>query len=173
MTTCVWFTCERDYHKLAQSVARVRQLDPSARCVAIIDEHDTPPEGIVHYRRSFDRGVHLNTVGSVFGVAAVLYEFDGDLVVKLDSDMIVERAFWLEGPTLFQRANGFYVGAYAIPPRVLAGVWRSIASTPNTGPHEAIAICFRAAAIMHGFEIPFRHEHLPAGRLLPEDFTCI
>jgi len=173
MTTCVWFTCERDYHKLAQSVARVRQLDPSAHCVAVIDEHDTPPEGIVHRRRTFDRGVHLNTVGSVFGVAGALSEFDGDMVVKLDSDMLVERAFWLEGPTLFQRANGFYVGAYALPPRVLAGVWRGITKAMHTGPHEAIAICSRATSIMHGFDMPFRHEFLPTGQLLPEDFTCI
>lgn len=173
MTTCVWFTCGRDYPKLARSVERVRQLDPEACCVAVIDEHDTPPEGIPYLRRSFDRGVHLNTEESVRGVASALCEFDGDLVVKLDSDMLLERAFWLDGPTLFQRSNGFYVGAYALPPRVLAGVWRGIASAMHTGPHEAIAICFRAAAIMHGLEMPFRHEFLPAGQLLPEDFICI
>ena len=145
---------------LAFSVALVNGVDTTATLIA------------AKIRTAFNASAALVAVYTV-GVAGALSEFDGDMVVKLDSDMLVGRAFWLEGPTLFQRANGFYVGAYAIPPRVLAGVWRSIANTPNTGPHEAIAICFRAAAIMHGFEIPFRHEHLPAGRLLPEDFTCI
>lgn len=173
MTTCVWFSCPRDYPKLYRSLARVRLLDPEACCVVVINETDEPPEGVEFLRREFDRGVHLNIESAVRGVARTLSQFAGDMVVKLDSDMIPARAFWLDGPTVFQRANGFYVGTYALPPRVLAVVQRCIEDTPKPGPHEAIAICFRAVVLLHGFEIPFTHHRLPQGQTLPPEITCL
>jgi hypothetical protein len=173
MTTCVWFSCVRDYPKLYQSLARVRLLDPEARCVVVIDGTDEAPEGVEFLRREFDRGVHLSTESSVRGVTRTLSQFAGDMVVKLDSDMLPARAFWLGGPTVFQRANGSYVGTYALPPRVLTAVQRCITNTPNPGPHEAIAICFRAVTLLHGFEIPFTHHRLPQGQTLPPEITCL
>lgn len=176
MTTCVWFTCPRDYHKLSESVARVRLLDPDARCVAVVEPHDTPPEGIEHLEcivRAFGRGSHLDGPDAVRGVARTLAQFDGDLVVKLDSDMIVARAFWHDGPALFQRANGSYVGLYALPPCALDPVARCIDDTPHPGPHEAIAVCFRAVVAMHTLRITFTHHRLPAGVFLPDIVRCI
>lgn len=173
MTTCVWFSFPRDYPKLYQSLARVRLLDPEACCVVVIDGTDDPPEGVEFLRREFDRGVHLSTEDSVRGVSRTLSQFTGDMVVKLDSDMIPARAFWLDGPTVFQRSNGSYVGTYALPPRVLAVVQQCIADTQKPGPHEAIAICFRAVVLLHGFEIPFTHHRLPQGQILPPEITCI
>jgi hypothetical protein len=173
MTTCVWFTFPRDYEKLSESVARVRLLDPDALCLAVIPQEVDPPTGIDYVRRSFDRGSHLNGEAAIRGVARTLAQVTGDLVVKLDSDMIPARAYWLDGPTVFQRWNGSFVGTYALPPRVFDVVNRCIERVQNPGTEEASAICFRAIVALNAFELPYVHYRLGRENMLPPEIHCI
>jgi hypothetical protein len=169
-TAIVWFSYPPDYAKLALSVARCRQLDPLARLFAVIEsEHKAPKiEGVEVMIRDFSRGTHLDGREAVHGVAKTLAGIDAELIVKIDSDMVPSRAFWKDGPAVFQRANNFHVGLYALPSSVLKIVLRCLRDQPNPGPHEAIAICNRAVVAMHALGIPFGHHRLPAGEFFPE-----
>lgn len=170
MTAAVWFSHPPDYGKLALSVARVRELDPSARLIVCIESsHDEPAiDGVEVIRRDFSRGFHLDGAEAVHGVAQTLASIDADLIVKIDSDMIPRRAFWLTGPTVFQRFNNFYVGLYAIPRHILQIVARCLQDQPNPGPHEAIAIAGRAVTASHARGEPINHIRLPQGVFIPE-----
>lgn len=162
MTTVVWFSFPRDYGKLARSVASVRRHDPAARVVLAIPEGDEAPDvpGEIH-RTAFHRGQHLNGPECVAGVAKTLGSQAGELVVKLDSDMEVVEPFWLDGPAVFRRCPGPYVGAYALPARVLRRVWESMEAVPHEGGHEALAICRRALAVDGSVRVLEAHGVLP------------
>lgn len=173
MTAVVWFSHPPDYGKLALSVVRVRELDPLARLhVCIESSHDAPAlEGIEVIRRDFNRGTHLDGAEAVHGVAQTLASIESDIVVKIDSDMILKRPFWLAGPTVWQRWNNFYVGLYALPRHILRIVVKCLEGQPSPGPHEAIAIAGRAvtASIARGEQI--NHIRMPHGVFIPEILT--
>ena len=145
-TACVWFSCPRDYGKLRQSVARVAQLDPSARLVVVVSHGDDHPviEGVEVVWTGFDRGRHLTGQECVVGVAETLAAVEAEMVVKLDSDMILGEAFWKDGPTFFLRRNASFLGLYAVERSALAAVAATIRHLPMTGVNEANTIGERA-----------------------------
>lgn len=173
MTAIVWFSHPPDYAKLSASVARVRELDPAAGLIVVIESHHEAPtlDGVEIIRRDFSRGFHLDGVEAVHGVAQTLASIDAEMIVKIDSDMVPKAAFWLDGPTVFQRWNNFYVGLYALPSRVLRIVLRCLMDQPNPGNHEAIAICSRAVVACHALGIPINHHRLSKGEFIPEILT--
>lgn len=173
MTALVWFSYPPDFDKLALSIQRCRKLDQTARLVVVLESHHAEPtiDGLEIVRRDFDRGFHLNGINAVHGVAQALAGIDADLVVKIDSDMMPNRAFWLEGPTVFQRFNNFYVGLYALPRHILKIVCRCLEDQPNPGTHEAIAIAGRAVTASHARGEKINHIRLPQGQFTPQVLT--
>lgn len=172
-TALVWFSYPPDYAKLALSVARCRELDPAAGCFVVIESHHEAPDidGVEVIRRDFSRGFHLDGQAAVHGVAQTLASIAADMVVKIDSDMIPRRAFWQDGPTVFQRFNNFYVGLYALPSHILRIVARCLEDQPNPGPHEAIAIAGRAVTASHARGEKINHHRLPMGEFIPDILT--
>lgn len=143
MIAFVWFTCPKDYCFCAQSVASVREIEPSGRFFAIISDGDPDPqiEGVEVWHRTFDRGFHLNGEKATIGVASVLAEVAGtgaSLVVKVDSDMRIAEPFWRDGGCVHKRQNETYMGLYAIPSLTAARLPELIQSRPRH--HEGIAM---------------------------------
>jgi len=173
MTALVWFSHPPDFAKLALSVARCRELDPSARCIVVIESHHDSPsiDGVEIIRADFARGFHLDGREAVHGVARTLASIDADLIVKIDSDMILSRAFWHDGPTVFQRFNNFYVGLYALPKHILQIIVRCLEDQPNPGPHEAMAIAGRAVTASHARGEKINHHRTPQGVFFPDIIT--
>jgi hypothetical protein len=172
MNALVWFSHPPDYAKLAESVEHCRKLDPSARRIVVIESaHESPDVDAEIITRDFSRGFHLNGEEAVRGVAATLAEIDGDLIIKIDSDMMPSRAFWLHGATVFQRFNNSFVGLYALPKVAFPIIRHCIAEQPKPGHHEAQAIASRGLIICRTLSIPINLTRTPEGVYFPEVLT--
>jgi hypothetical protein len=172
MNALVWFSHPPDYAKLAESIEHCRKLDPSARRIVVIESaHERPEVDAEIITRDFSRGFHLNGEEAVRGVAATLAEIDADLVVKIDSDMMPSRAFWLDGATVFQRFNNSFVGLYALPRVAFPVICQLIAEQPKPGHHEAQAIASRGLTICRALGIPINLTRTPEGVYFPEILT--
>jgi hypothetical protein len=172
MNALVWFSHPPDYAKLAGSVEHCRKLDPSARRIVVIESaHESPDVDAEIVTRDFSRGRHLDGEEAVRGVAATLAEVDADLVVKIDSDMLPSRAFWLDGATVFQRFNNSFVGLYALPKVAFPIIRQCIAEQPKPGHHEAQAIASRGLIICRTLSIPINLTRTPEGVYFPEVLT--
>ena len=162
MTACVWFSYAPDFPHLRKSVSRVRELDPKVSVVVALHHGEADPgiPGAKIVRTGFDRGVHLDGPEVAQGVAEVLAGEWSDLVVKIDSDMMLKRAFWQDGPRVFRRRNQSFVGLYALPLPVPQQVARTFRTLPDRCHHEAIAICSRAQLLAAANSIPLTTEQL-------------
>ena len=172
MTALVWFSHPPDYAKLAQSMEHCATLDPEARRIVVIEtSHARPEVDAEILTRDFSRGRHLDGEDAVRGVADTLAEIDADLVVKIDSDMLPSRAFWLDGPAVFQRFNNSFVGLYALPKVAFPTICECITEQPKPGHHEAQAIASRGLVICRTLGIPISLTRTPEGVYFPEILT--
>lgn len=172
MNALVWFSHPPDYAKLAESIEHCRKLDQSARRIVVIESaHVRPDVDAEIITRDFSRGRHLDGEEAVRRVAATLAEIDADLIVKIDSDMLPSRAFWLDGPAVFQRFNNSFVGLYALPKVVFPIICQCIAEQPKPGHHEAQAIASRGLIICRSLGIPITLTRTPEGVYFPEVLT--
>lgn len=148
MTAFIWFTCPVHYGMLERSVASVRQHGGDMLLYACISESDPDHgiQGVSTIRRTFDRGWHLDGKAATIGVAETLATIDADLVVKIDSDMILGIPFWRSGPVVFRRCNKSFVGLYALTGQFAASLPQWLATDPPNIHHEANAICRHAAS---------------------------
>jgi len=144
--TAVWFSYPPHYDALAKSFASVKRVCKTAKTALVIRSDDPLPriEFDTIIRDDFPRNQHLTgtiaTHGVIRSLSKVANLSPNGLILKIDSDMILQSAFWGELGRVFRRPNGSIVGLYAIPAKCLPSLADKITPGLFNMPKEAITI---------------------------------
>jgi hypothetical protein len=153
----VWFSHPPHYPALAASAAALQRLCSDAKTALVIRPEDPPPT--THFdiiiRDDFPRNEHLTGTEATHGIIRILAQIaaqnPAEIIVKIDSDMILRAPFWGTTGRVYRRPNGSIVGLYAVPAQVLLTLPEKIVPGLLNMPKEAITI--GRHAIAHGVPV--------------------
>jgi hypothetical protein len=161
----VWFSYPPHYAALAKSVESVMRVCPHAKTAVVLRHEDPPPSHSFNIiiRDDFPRNEHLTGTPATHGIIQVLAQIaatnPSDIILKIDSDMILQSDFWGTTGRVYRRMNGSIVGVYAIPAKVLLSLPAKIVTGLRNMPKEAITI--GRHAIQHGVPVEDIQKNVP------------
>jgi hypothetical protein len=157
----VIFTYGDDAHLLGQTLRALKAITPMRRVFVFDDAANPlpyPPHGVHYSQTHFKRNGNLNGTECAEGELFCMYEaamkVKADVVIKLDSDIILNNMKWLTDGNPLEEQIGFKLRAeqnfcsgacYSLPTEALVKMLRILAKTPrNDFKGESIIMSYLA-----------------------------
>lgn len=163
--TFVIFTYGEDAWMVGQCIRALRKLGANRKNIFIYDDaaHPLPypPKNVQYSQTHFNRHGNLNgrecVEGELFCMMEAAKKSDAHVIVKVDSDVIINSLAWIENLDFMGSHIGFHIGegkrhlsgcAYSLPSWSILPMLKKLHSTPlSDSIGESIAISHLAKSI--------------------------